>query len=770
VTPESVIASFRGKTQQQVATLLNALTTSEQEAVLALLAKVPDVIIQGNSRKLWTSTKREFFFAGPAECLAGETRIYNPLTGESPTIAELAEQNITPVVLTSTGVEQAEVPFIKDVAPLYRVTLLDGSSFIGTSRHLVLTQQGWTLLGDLRIGDAVPSSRPILPLSIAVSSPQASLPDAPHSSRTVPGSTGRYSTDCHPCGERPLGVAAPARDGSPSPVGVLERIPAYLPSGVRVTLSSRTRPPLSPARPASGDSLPHPVSTGYTGLRGDGHTPKPAYELYRYDDLSPQMFHLPPPSAQQDRGFAHTDSPSVASCMHYRTQYSAVSSITYERDDVYYDLTVPGAGHYFAQGMWHHNTSKTFTVCQRLHELALAYPRMRIVLTRGIYQDLLTSAIRTYREKIIRQDASGRSPYGVTVFGGERPEYFQYPNGSRIYTRGLDNSSSVLSEEWDIAAVCQAELLPGDTWTRLVTRTTGRAGNLPSSYKGPRLIGECNPGPPSHWILHRKETFPERFDFVELSHKDNPTLWDEAKGEWTEQGKLSIGDLQSLEGVDYQRLYLGLWVSAEGTVYDLQEAHLGTGLWQKGYPTQLAIDPSNGSGPYAALVIQQFDSRILVIDEFYKVGGTDEDFASWFKSTPYHEKLTDAISDPAKPDTIKRLSNLLKVPVRGKEGKKDITAQINSVKATMRQDPVTKQAPMVIDREKCPMLQDEFSQYVWQQAKDGGKNISSTPIDSHNHLLDAYAYWVTTKHLTGPQQHSILAEPTVEVVTGLAFR
>ena len=68
------------------------------------------------------------------------------------------------------------------------------------------------------------------------------------------------------------------------------------------------------------------------------------------------------------------------------------------------------------------------------------------------------------------------------------------------------------------------------------------------------------------------------------------------------------------------------------------------------------------------------------------------------------------------------------------------------------------------------MLQDEFSQYVWQQAKDGGKNISSTPIDSHNHLLDAYAYWVTTKHLTGPQQHSILAEPTVEVVTGLAFR
>jgi len=82
---------------------------------------------------------------------------------------------------------------------------------------------------------------------------------------------------------------------------------------------------------------------------------------------------------------------------------------------------------------------------------------------------------------------------------------------------------------------------------------------------------------------------------------------------------------------------------------------------------------------------------------------------------------------------------------------------------------VTKQATLAIDREKCPMLQDEFSQYVWQQGKENGKNISSTPIDSHNHLLDALAYWVTTKHLTGAQR-SILSEPTVEVVTGLAFR
>ena len=411
-------------------------------------------------------------------------------------------------------------------------------------------------------------------------------------------------------------------------------------------------------------------------------------------------------------------------------------------------------------------TSKTFSVCQYLHEMCMTYPRLRVVLTRNVYEDLRTSAIRTYREKIIRQDQAGRSPYGVTVFGGERPEYFQYPNGSRIYTRGLDNSASVLSEEWDLAAVCQAELLAGDTWTRLVTRTTGRAGNLPAAYRGPRLIGECNPGPPSHWILHRRDQFAERFDFVELTHKDNPTLWDEARRDWTAQGRATIGDLASLEGLDYQRLYLGQWVAAEGTVYELRPEHLGQDLWQRGYPVNLAIDPSNGSGPYAALVIQQFDRRVLIIDEFYMVGGTDEDLASWWKATPY-TKLTDAISDPAKPDTIKRLSALLKVPVRAKEGKKDITAQINSVKGLLRQDPVTKQATVAIDRERCPVLLDEFSQYVWRLGKEHGVNVSPTPIDSHNHLLDALAYWTTTKHLTG-QAMSVLAAPTTEV--GQSFR
>jgi phage terminase large subunit len=414
-------------------------------------------------------------------------------------------------------------------------------------------------------------------------------------------------------------------------------------------------------------------------------------------------------------------------------------------------------------------TAKTFSVCQYLHEQCMNFPRLRVVLTRDTYEALRTSAVRTYREKVIRQDSAGRSPYGVSAFGGERPEYFAYPNGSRIYTKGLDNPESVLSEEWDIAAVCQAELIPGDTWQKLVTRTTGRAGNLPRSYRGPRLIGECNPGPPTHWILSRRDA--GHLEFVEHSHTDNPALWDEEALGWTEQGLATMAALDSLDGIDRLRLRDGQWVSAEGTVFTIVEANLGRELYIDKWPTEITIDPSNGSGAYAALVIQQHNDRILVVDEYYQVGGVDEDFAAWLKASRYHARLTDAISDPAKPDTIKRLSVLLKHPVRAKEGKKDIVAGINAVKSVLLPDPVLKRSKLIIDRDTCPMLLDEFSKYVWRQAPRNAPemNVSATPVDAWNHCIDALSYYITTKHLTS-HRASLLAEPATEVQSPFSFR
>lgn len=384
-------------------------------------------------------------------------------------------------------------------------------------------------------------------------------------------------------------------------------------------------------------------------------------------------------------------------------------------------------------------TGKTFGCLHWLDALAWKYPGMQAAIVRKTYNSAIASVVQTYERKVM---GSG-SP--VRPYGGDRPQWYDYPNGSRVWVGGMDNPGKVLSSERDIIYANQAEELTLDDWETLRTRATGRAGNMPYA----RSVGDCNPGPPQHWILQRERD--QRLTVLHSRHEDNPTLYTD-RGDLTDQGHATMAVLDSLTGVRYQRLRLGLWVSAEGTVYELKDEHLGDNLFQPGKPTQLAVDPSNGSGPYAALVLQQVGARVLVVAEFYQVGGMDEDLRDWLLASPYHDKLTNVVCDPAKPDTIKRLKVMLKCnDVRGKEGRKDITAQISAVKSLMEVDAVTKVAPLVIDRGRCPMLLDEFSQYVWAKplVSAPDRNISDTPVDAHNHCLDALAYWVTTKALAG---------------------
>src|SRR5207237_829593 len=104
---------------------------------------------------------------------------------------------------------------------------------------------------------------------------------------------------------------------------------------------------------------------------------------------------------------------------------------------------------------------------------------------------------------------------------------------------GLDNPGDVLSSEHDYIYVNQAEELARTEWETLLTRATGRAGNVPR----PLVFGDANPGPPSHWILQRERA--GRLIKLDTTHRDNPTLYDE-DGNLTEQGERTMRVLDSL--------------------------------------------------------------------------------------------------------------------------------------------------------------------------------------------------------------------------------
>jgi phage terminase large subunit len=196
-------------------------------------------------------------------------------------------------------------------------------------------------------------------------------------------------------------------------------------------------------------------------------------------------------------------------------------------------------------------TGKTFGCLQKLDALLWKYPRAQALIARKTLKSLHASAVQTYVRKVL----GAGSP--VRPFGGARPAWFDYPNGSRLTLAGLDDPGKVLSSEYDFAFVNQAEELDVEDWETLLSRTTGRAGNAPYA----QLIGDCNPGPPTHWILHRPSLL-----LLESRHEDNPTLFDD-QGIRTEQGQRTLAVLDALTGVRKQRLRFGRWVQAEGAIY-----------------------------------------------------------------------------------------------------------------------------------------------------------------------------------------------------------
>jgi phage terminase large subunit len=205
-----------------------------------------------------------------------------------------------------------------------------------------------------------------------------------------------------------------------------------------------------------------------------------------------------------------------------------------------------------------YETGKTITALNLLNLLLGKYPNARALMVRETYTSLINSAVVTFEQKVLPVPPGDlRSP--IRKFGESKPEWYDYPNGSRLVLGGMDNPDKFLSAEFDYVYVNQAEGVTQDGYEKLVGRCTGRAGNVPYPY----IFGDCNPDGPQHYIINR----PSLRVFYSR-HEDNPTLYDQATGEITERGRITMATLDSLTGVRYKRGRLGLWVAAEGQVYE----------------------------------------------------------------------------------------------------------------------------------------------------------------------------------------------------------
>lgn len=401
-------------------------------------------------------------------------------------------------------------------------------------------------------------------------------------------------------------------------------------------------------------------------------------------------------------------------------------------------------------------TGKTYAGLYRLDTLLRETPGATAVIARKVRADMGTTVLRTW-------DRITALRGGVTVRGGSHPKAYEYPNGSTVYPIGLDRPGKVLSGEFDFVYANQAEELSRDDWETVTTRTTGRG----AVTRTPMLFGDCNPGPPSHWILSRPT-----LRLLHSRHVDNPTLYHE-DGTLTEQGERTMRILDALVGVRRERLYFGRWVAAEGIVYEAFDRGLHEidrfdipADWRRvraidfGYTNPFvcqwwAIDP---------------DGRAFLYREVYRTGRIVEDHARKIVRLSAGERISTSVADHDSEDR----ATLERHGVPTVAAHKAILPGIQAVQARLRpagdgrprlfvfRDALVERDEALAAVKKPCSTAQEFEMYSWAKSADG-RPVKEEPVKLFDHGMDAMRYLVAYLDLApdGDVAASIAGTPAV---------
>jgi phage terminase large subunit len=392
-------------------------------------------------------------------------------------------------------------------------------------------------------------------------------------------------------------------------------------------------------------------------------------------------------------------------------------------------------------------TGKTLSILWKLHIAAMKYPGASIVIMRKTQTSVYSSTLQTFMNKVL---GPNEMTWPCIPYGGNKPEWFDYVNKSRIWIAGMDKSSRVLSSEHDIVFWNQVEEATVEEWEVCTTRTTGRAGHIPHS----QTIGDCNPAWPTHWMYNRPS-----LKIFYSHHTENPVLYDQDTGEITQQGERTIGVLSALTGVRRTRYLEGKPAQAEGIVYDewdpsyhlIAEApecsrHIAGVDWGYRKPGCIIVFGIDG------------DDNAYVKAQIYRREETIDWWAARAQELRDEFKIETFICDPSEPGYIEkfRLAGL-----NSQKANNAILPGINAVKDRFGRDGLF----VIIDNlrytdsgllseRKAHKLQDEFLSYVWSNVK-----TKEIPIKEDDHAMDVLRY--VTMYIDRPVGHLFtVLEPT----------
>ena len=313
----------------------------------------------------------------------------------------------------------------------------------------------------------------------------------------------------------------------------------------------------------------------------------------------------------------------------------------------------------------------------------------------------------------------------VQLLGAENFNYSISSKSGRLFGRNIQfEGANDAQAEAKIrgltlqgAYVDEITLVPEDYFTMLLSRL---------SESGAKLFGSTNPDSPSHWL---KKKYLDRAD--ELSIYTDTFIIDDN----TFLDPEYIAAIKSeYTGVFYKRFILGMWVIAEGLVYQFDaERHCTSDIPPRG-EYYLSIDYGT-MNPFSCGLWCVNDDKAVRIKEYYYCGRetaeqkTDEQYADEVDALADGYDIQSVIVDPSAASFI---AELKKRNYKVQKAKNDV---IDGIRVTAR---FLEKGNIKI-HESCKDAINEFGLYSWND-----KSSVDEVVKDNDHAMDEIRYFCNT--------------------------
>lgn len=287
-------------------------------------------------------------------------------------------------------------------------------------------------------------------------------------------------------------------------------------------------------------------------------------------------------------------------------------------------------------------------------------------------------------------------------------------------------AAKIQGSEFAGALVDELSLMPESFFKMLLSRL---------SVPGAKLFGSTNPDSPYHWL---KTDFMNRKDEIDcavfsFSIDDNPSLDEEFKAQLKKEYK----------GLWYKRYIEGLWVVAEGAVYDFFNEKEHVIKYPPGPATKYFVGIDYGTQNPCAFVLIGYNAGLYpnmwLEKEYYYDARARMKQKSDYEYSQDFIKFLDGITPEA--IYIDPSASSLKVEFR-RQGIKNVRDAINDVLPGIRFHGQLLSNGTFKICENCVETIKEYSNYVWdEKASRGG---DEKPIKKWDHIQDATRYVLFT--------------------------